>query len=1154
MPILMYRSLIHFWRIHLAVLLGTAVATAVLTGALFVGDSVRGSLRDLTLDRLGSIDYALVTEQFFREALAADVLNEPALADRFEDAAPAILLAGTAVNTATRARASRVQVQGIDGRFLNLWSGSDTTKLDEFLAKQPGQSFPSVIINQSLQKELNVQVGAPLLISFERQSDIHREFLLGRRDSSDVVETLRLTITKIIPDRGIGRFSLRSNQSLPLNAYVHLPILQKAIRQGERVNAVFVSQSTHAPVLTTDVLESLQNRLNQVMKLEDLNLLLRQGNGYFSLESKQFLLKPNVIEAAKAVATERINRPNSEGDSLKFLPILTYLVNTIATDERWIPYSTISALNPERAISLRLTGGSPAPALAEDEIFINEWAAEDLAAKVGDQINVSYYVMGPREELLTQYAEFRLKGVLALEGLAAERGLTPKFPGVHDADDMSDWNAPFPIDLNQIRSKDENYWDLYGATPKAFVSEQTGQRLWRSRFGSLTAMWILPASSGDIQKTKTDFQRELLEKISPEQVGFVFQPVKAQGLKAATGATDFSMLFIGFSLFLIVSAVLLVGLLFRLGVEGRAGEIGLLLSSGFPISTIRWRFIKEGCLLAGIGGVIGLGGAVIYAWLMMVGLRSWWLAAVGTPFLALHINLLSLGLGYFIGIIVVLFSIGWTVRKFGKSPIRALLAGDTILEHKTAGRFAPIFALSSLGLAAGLILFVLVSGKTSSAPLFFGSGALLLASGLAFFSMWLRTPSHSQFQSQRLRIVKMGAMNCARHKGRSMLCAALVGCACFVIVAAGANRHSGTEHGMLLQKESGTGGFALTAESDVPLHHNLTSEKGRFELGFSESSAAIVNQSEIIPFRVLPGEDISCLNLYQPRKPRILGVPAELIERGGFQFQQALTTTHEDEGNPWRALEVEPESGVIPAIGDYNSVLWILHLGLGEDLIVQNEFGQVLTLRLVGLLRGSIFQSELLISEANLKRHFPSQSGYSYFLIQPPSENGTTLERSTDEIAQILEYTLSDYGFDVTSTSEKLANYRTVENTYLSTFQTLGGLGLLLGTLGLGIVVLRNVIERRGELATLRAFGFRRSTLSLMLLAENGFLLAVSIMIGSFSAIVAVSPHVIAPGAHVPWLSLAITLIAVFLVGIVASAVSVFFALRTPLLPMLKAE
>ena len=1153
----MNRSLIHFWRIHLAVLLGTSVATAVLTGALLVGDSVRGSLRGLTLVRLGGIDYALVSEQFFREELASDLLRTPASAEQLEDPAPAILLNGTAINANTRARASRVQIQGIDERFLNLWTNAETADLEDSLAKQPGQTFPSVIINESLRKELDVQVGAPFLISFQRQSDIHREFLLGRRDSSDVVQTLRLTISKVIPDRGLGKFSLDSSQNLPLNAYVHLPILQKAIGKGERVNAVFVSQSSNSPDLTTDVLKYLQIGLHQALKLEDLGLTLRKGNGYFSLESKQFLLKPSAIEVAKAVATEEINRPNREGDSLKILPILTYLANSIATDERRIPYSTISALNPERAISLQLTDGSPAPALADDEIFINEWAAADLAAKVGDQINISYYVMGPREALITQNAQFRLKGVLALDGLAADRGLTPNFPGVHDADDMSDWNAPFPIDLNQIRSKDEVYWDLFRATPKAFVSEETGQRLWRSRFGSLTAVWIIPDSSVDIQRTVGVFEREILEKIRPEQFGFVFQPVKVQGLKAASGATDFSMLFIGFSLFLIVSAVLLVGLLFRLGVEGRAGEIGLLLSSGYPISTIRWRFIKEGCLLAGIGGVVGLGGAVIYAWLLMVGLRTWWLAAVGTPFLVLHINLLSLGLGYFIAVVVVLISIGWTVRKFGKLPVRVLLTGHTILENKTVGRFAPILAFTGLGLAASSMIFASVSGKTSSAPLFFGCGALLLAAGLAFFSMWLRTPSDSFSRSQRMRILRMGARDSRRHKGRSMLCAALVGCACFVIVATGANRHDETDHDLLLQKESGTGGFALTAETDIPLHHNLNSEKGRFELGFSESDATIVDQAQIFQLRLLPGEDVSCLNLYQPRKPRILGVPRELIERGGLQFQGAQTTTPEESANPWRALEGETESGVIPAIGDYNSVLWILHLGLGEDLIVQDEFGEALTLRLVGLLRGSIFQSELLISEANFKKHFPSQSGYSYFLIQPPAENGPGIERSEKpaEIAQILEYTLSDYGFDATSTIEKLANYRAVENTYLSTFQTLGGLGLLLGTLGLGVVLLRNVIERRGELAILRAFGFRRSTLSLMLLAENGFLLAVSILIGSLSAIVAVAPQIVSPaGAHVPWTSLAITLMTVFLVGIGASAASVYFALRTRLLPVLKAE
>ena len=231
----------------------------------------------------------------------------------------------------------------------------------------------------------------------------------------------------------------------------------------------------------------------------------------------------------------------------------------------------------------------------------------DLGAEVGDQINVSYYIVGPREKLLTRGAQFRLKGVVAIEGLAADRGLTPNFPGIHEADDMSEWNAPFPIDLNRIRPKDEVYWDLFRAIPKAFVSDKTAQQLWRSRFGDLTAIQIRAVLGADLQTTQTNFQRRLLEKIRPEQVGLVFQPVKADGLAAATGSTDFSSLFIGFSLFLIVSATLLVGLLFRLGVEQRGSEVGILLTVGYPISTIRRRFIKEGGLIAGFGGLIGVG-------------------------------------------------------------------------------------------------------------------------------------------------------------------------------------------------------------------------------------------------------------------------------------------------------------------------------------------------------------------------------------------------------------------------------------------------------------------------------------------------------------------------------------------------------------------
>ena len=1152
----MRRSLSYFWRIQLAVLLGAAVATAVLTGALLVGDSVRGSLRDLTLDRLGRIDYALVSERFFREALATDLSHKLEGEAQFHrETVPAILLNGTAVNAKTKARASRVQIQGIDDRFTGLWTDTADQSAPS-LEKQPGQLFPSVHINRSLQNELDIKVGEQVLLSFEGHSEVHREFLLGHRDSAEILQTLRLTVTKILPDRGVGSFGLRPNQSHPLNAYISLTVLQKALGDGAKVNAMFASAAAPdlSDLTTPDALSTLQNKLHQALKLEDLGLVLRHvssesigGVGYLSLESTQFLLKPDIIEVARAVAIER--RTLS-------LPILTYLANTISANGRTIPYSTITGLDTHRAFSLELIDGSQAPPLADDEILLNEWAATDLGAEIGDQVDVSYYTVGPRERLLTQHVQFRLKGIIAITGLAADRGLTPDFPGIREADDLSEWNAPLPIDLSQIRPKDEVYWDLFRTTPKAFVSDSTAQRLWRSRFGDLTAIQIRTVFGPDLQTTQTNFQRRLLEKIRPEQVGLVFQPVKADGLAAATGATDFSSLFIGFSLFLIVSAALLVGLLFRLGVEQRASEIGILLAAGYPISTVRRRFITEGGLISGIGGLIGLGGAIIYAWLLMAGLRTWWLSAVGTPFLFLHINPLSLVLGYLIALVVVLFSIGWTVRQFGKIPIPALIVGGLSASglsnrgSRVRAR-SRILAFASLGLALALTIFALSSGATTSAGLFFGSGVLLLIAGLAFFSIWLRSVGRVQSQPRIAVTAQMGIKNTGRHPGRSMLCAGLVGCACFVIVAVGANRHVERGHGAAPQKESGTGGFALVAESDIPLHHDLNSREGRFELGFSESDSDATAQTQIFPFRVLPGEDASCLNLYRPQKPRILGVSEGFIERGGFQFQG--TTAAQE--NPWELLENELEPGIIPAIGDYNSTQWILHLGLGDELSIQDELGGKLRLRLVGVLQRSLFQSELLISEANFKKYFPNQSGYAYFLIQAPSApDPAAFTESAERMGHTLESTLEDYGLDVTSTTEKLASYRAVENTYLSTFQTLGGLGLLLGTLGLGIVLLRNVIERSGELATLRAFGFRRATLSLMLLSENGFLLLTGILIGAVSALIAVAPHLTTPGAHVPWLSLMMTLVSVFLVGTVASGIAVSFAIRRPLLPGLKRD
>ena len=159
----------------------------------------------------------------------------------------------------------------------------------------------------------------------------------------------------------------------------------------------------------------------------------------------------------------------------------------------------------------------------------------------------------------------------------------------------------------------------------------------------------------------------------------------------------------------------------------------------------------------------------------------------------------------------------------------------------------------------------------------------------------------------------------------------------------------------------------FVAESALPLHHNLNTPDGRFELGFSDNASELLSASEVIPFRVLPGEDVSCLNLYQPQKPQILGASDAMLD-----------------GVSWVNLHLMlTDNGKIPAIGDEKSLRWILHHDPNDDFIIQDEFGKPLHLELETVVN-SLFQSQLIISETNFTKYFPSQSGYQFFLIKTP--------------------------------------------------------------------------------------------------------------------------------------------------------------------------
>jgi ABC-type antimicrobial peptide transport system permease subunit len=1160
---LILESLRHHWRLNVAVALGVMAAVAVMTGALLVGDSVRGSLRDLTLDRLGQIDQVLVANRFFREQLASELAAKPGFGEHFASATPAVYLAGSAEHGDgdQKARVGQVTLLGVDEAFWKLGPEPLAIQLDR----------GEVALNASLAEQLAVevegqrrpaQVGDEVLVRFPRPSAVPEESALGRK--SDTIDSRRLTVKAILPSEGLGRFGLQPNQQIPANAYVDLSTLQSALDQSGKANALLLAGHDVDTPTSAQVDQQLASWLEPT--LEDYGLELEavalpneaseiDSPSYFNLTSQRMMLEEAATSAAMKLYGDRGAQP-----------AFTYLANYITAGDDGqakIPYSTVAAIHvasqPPLGPFVDLEGKPVAP-LAAGEIALNRWAYEDMKTqgvdlKPGDGVRLTFFEPeSSHGETPERSVTLRLKAIIDLVGPANDPHFTPEVQGITDQESINDWDPPFEFDPSRVRSRkpndqDEQYWDEYQATPKAFVSLALGRELWSSRFGRTTSVRI-PATSG---LTVDQVRQQLREAIDPASLGFSFQPVKRQGLAAASGTTPFNLLFLGFSMFIIAAAMMLVGLLFRLGAERRAREVGILEAVGFTQQHVRRLMACEGLLVAALGGLAGIGLGVLYAWLMLAALRSpqFWLDAVGSPFLHLYVTPASLLIGYASGVLVSLVAIALSVWRMGRQSIRRLLAGQS-----STDRMAPIGRptisrwLLIITLPAAVMLGILALRLTGEAQAgaFFAAGALVLSASLSAIWMRLRRGAGgSLVSSGGLPLARLAARNAARNPTRSTLTIGLVAAATFLIVAISAFRLDPASQ--TTSKQSGSGGFTLLATSE-PIYHSLSTDEGRLELGIPQSAAETLDQAKIIPLRVKAGDDASCLNLYQTANPRVLGISDQLVDRGGFAWGGSLAQNEVQRQNPWLLLQdvaFVDDRLVVPCVLDANTAMYSLHKALGDTIRLEDSQGSPFEARIVGLLKNSILQGDMLIAEQAFVKLYPDMGGARMFLIDTPPEQ-------TADVRQALESSLGDFGFVAESTRDRLASFMAVQNTYLSTFQSLGGLGLLLGTFGLATVQLRNVLERRGELALLRATGFARSRLARIVMLENVVLLSGGLLTGVLSALVAVLPHLFAGGASVPWRSLGLTLGLVFAAGLLASAWAVRAILQAPLLEALRSE
>lgn len=1060
----LFRTLRYYAGRNLLVLLGAAVSTAVLSGALIIGDSVRHSLEQTTWFRLGNITHAVtVTDRYFRHELATRMQE-----DTGYETAAILLLDGMVIADGGQKRINHVQIIGVDDAFARVTG----------LPGPLGISDNEVIVSENVAARLGVSAGDALLLRISKASLIPKNapFVSDTESSA----TLR-AIVKLVAGRDkMGHFNLKNSQSAPLNLFISTERLNRLMEFENRANRLLIRAEG---AKTTD----LYNALSRQFGPADAGLQFKAVplTGETEIYSERVFMEPSVTSIFKDIPGVNM--------------ILTYFVNSLSVAGRATPYSFVASTN-------RLD-------LNNDEIILNTWTAEDLMVKSGDTIRMSYFEIGPLRQLVEREKILRVKEIVPMEGIWADGDLMPHLPGLSDAGHCREWEAGVPIALDKIRQKDEDYWGKYKGIPKGYVSSALAQELWSNRFGNYTA----------IRLPGLDFSNEDLISyfrggIRPADIGMAVLPVREDGLAAARGGVDFSQLFLGLSFFLLVAAVLLGSLIFRFNLENRSAHTGTLIQLGFRNSQI-FRIMMTEALIVASGGILaGTALAVAYTQLVFQFLNTLWWDIVRTDVLFIHIEPGTLLLGAAISLMVVFPAVAWPLSRFLKRQVAELHRRNEVFSQVSYKKAKTAAAIILPLLAGTLVLWQLLADEGRNPSFFFLAGGLLLPGMLLLAERWLslmkepapdieEDPPPKSFTVQGLV-----RSNLSRNRNRSLTIVILFALGTFLVVSTGANRQD--MFAGAAKKSSGAGGFHYFAETSVPVLFDLNDPSRRT----SEGLPAEFTASQ---FLRINGDDASCLNLNRISNPSILGTdPAQLS--GRFTF---VTGTDDlDPDDPWGSLDKELPGGVVPAIADQTVILWGLGMKVGDTLLYQNETGDTLRLKLIGGLAPSIFQGFVIIGGNHFLNHFPTHSGSSVFLIEAGNQDA---EGTGEELQMVFR----DYGWEMSPTAQRLNEFYSVTNTYLSIFLALGALGLALGTIGLAIVLARTILERRQELAVLRAVGFRKVEIISILVREYGLLLVTGVTIGFGTAIIATLPAFLSEHTDISFSTIAWVMLLILMNG-----------------------
>jgi len=871
---------------------------------------------------------------------------------------------------------------------------------------------------------------------------------------------LQVVGTKSV-DEG-GNLLLKNEQTLPFNVFISRQQLAEEMELQGKVN-IILSEKALSEQQLADIWQPAYSGIH----LTDSSLTY---DGIFIPE--------DVVDGIM----NNGDRPVNNGVRPHYSLYFSYLVNDIIHAQDTVPYSFVTAVTEWQGETL--TG---------HDIILSDYAAAHLMVDRGDTVRMSYFLAQDLKNLETREQLFCVKYIVPLSDFQQDSLLMAEFPGLSNVERCADWDSDLPIKMDHIHKVDEDFWYQYHQTPKALVAYDAVQGDWANSFGSATALRIPADKVSSTQKSLRS--QSFLTLVSP----------RGQAIESASSGVDFASLFMALGFFIILSAILLMQNPLLEMFHLRRDELLLYRQIGYSRKRLMSILFREAFSVIFLASPLGVLLGLLYSEVTLWLLSNVWSGATHTEGFALHVNALSLLLGWVAGLVICALSLYFVIRKTLQEKAESQRTSlSSHLSPLTPHLSCLISHLSPLCLLLTLILIVYNFLVLHSMVLFIVCGLLWIVSfGLLLREFIQHRVDGRPDKGWNRRQLMYQSIHASMRQHLVAYWALSLGV--FTVFAVGLNRPDFSDEENV---RLATGGYQYYVDSRVPIQYDLNNAAVRQKLSLTH----LPDSTVFLPFLRHTLDEASCLNLNKVTTPTVLG--ADLNKMASF----GLTSTSTPSYSP---------SGVGAAVYlDEEALIWSLMKSVGDTLYYNTSLGEHTPVLIAGTYPTGLFHGSAIMSREDFRRLWPNESGVEVLLMR---------SSQPDEAAEVLSLALNEYGLTLQTVEERLQMFFEVTETYLIIFLTLGGLGLLLGIFSLFIIVRKNLTAGQTTIQQYRALGFSHALIRQLLLRENLVTPLYAILVGTVGSVISISANVTGAG---------LSTILLALICVLLLSVSVYYGVK----------